>query len=172
MHVVILLAGHGLLGEQGLEAGILATGVVQMGTGFLDAGIGHLHARLGGGYAGASGLGALFGAGKVGLGLGQTQTKLGVLDDHQGVALLDVLELLKPYLLDETLHTGVLGSDVLAHTGVVGKLYMAEVAEIDNDDTGSDDNEQEHHAVVNVFLDILHLDGCCGSAGGDPWVGV
>ena len=172
MHVVILLAGHGLLGEQGFEAGVLATGVVQMGTGFLDAGIGHLHARFGGGYAGASGLGALFGAGKVGLGLGQTQTKLGVLDDHQGVALLDVLELLKPYLLDETLHTGVLGSDVLAHTGVVGKLYMAEVAEIDNDDTGSDDNEQEHYAVVNVFLDILHLDGCCGSAGGDPWVGV
>ena len=67
---------------------------------------------------------------KVCLGLRQPQTEFGVFNDGERIALLHLLKLLEAYLADKALHATVLWHDVLANTGVVGKLAVPEVHEL------------------------------------------
>ena len=64
---------------------------------------------------------------KLRLRLRQMQAKLGILNHHQRVTSLDRLVFFKTNLTDETSHTGVDRSDVLAHRGIVGILDIAQM---------------------------------------------
>ena len=149
MHVVVLLLCDGILGQQFLEATVLAQGILHLCAGFLYAGLRHLYVAFGGLDAAARGLAALFGAGQVGLGLCQTEAELSRFDDGQRVAFLYRLELLEPNLADEALHAGVLRGDVLADTGIVGELHVAEMGELQEYDGGSHEQEAHDDGVVN-----------------------
>ena len=128
--VVILLLRDGFVLEELGIARILAAGVLQLHAGFFDTGIGNVHGALGGAHALRGGLAARTGIGKVGLSLGQTQPELAVLNDDEGVALMDGLVLLETDFLDKTLHAGVDGGDVLANGSVVGELHLPEMDEM------------------------------------------
>ena len=64
-----------------------------------------------------------------GLSLSQGQTVLGILYDHEGVALMDILEFVEAHFLDEALDTSVHGNEVAVHHGIVGVLVIADVYE-------------------------------------------
>ena len=130
VNLVVLLACDGVLAEEFLEAGVLTLGILHLHTCRLNAGVGYGHVGLGGNDAACRSLRAMLCTDEVGLGLRQAQTKFRVLDNSECVALLHVLELCEAHLTDETLHSAVLGHDVLAHAGIVGKLSVAEVHEL------------------------------------------
>lgn len=130
VNLVVLLTGYSILTEELLETGILTLGVLHLHTCCLDASVGYAHAGLGGHDAACRSLCATLRTDEVSLGLRQSQTELGVLDDGERIALIHLLELSETYLTDETLHTAVLWHDVLANMGIVGELSATEVHEL------------------------------------------
>ena len=53
-------------------------------------------------------------------------------------------------LWDESLHAGVLRSDVLAHAGVVGVFHVPEMGELKHHVNNSRYQKQGDHSVVDV----------------------
>lgn len=127
---MVLLLGDGIFRKEFLEALIFALGILHLSTGIFNTCFCHLNVSLCGLNTAACGFTALFCTGQISLGLSQTQTKLCCFDDGQSVALVNGLELLKANLANEPLNSGVLRSDVLAYTGIVGKLNVAEMYEL------------------------------------------
>ena len=74
-----------------------------------------------------------------GLSLSQCQTILGIFEDDERVALVDILELMEANLLDEALYTGVDGCHVAVDHGVVGIFLAAEM-----DETATNISQPEH----------------------------
>ena len=138
MNEVILLLGDSLFLEQSGVALLLAQGVVVLRLclfhgGFVDGDI------VGtGSYAGLGCPLSGLGVGKVGLRLCQTKLELGVFNDDKRVARFYFLILFKAYLLDKSCHSGVYGSDMLAHHGIIGIFHVAQVQEFGAYDDDAD----------------------------------
>ena len=148
MYFIILLSGNSILTEELLETSILTHGILHLYTCGFDAGFGNGHACLGGNDAACRSLRTVFGTDKVGLGLGQSQAKFGILDDDERITFLYLLEIRETYLANKALHTTALRHDVLAYTGIVGKFSTAEVHKLAHHINGSTQEAKHDERIV------------------------
>lgn len=148
MYFIILLLGDSILTEELLETGILTHGILHLYTCGFDAGFGNGHACLGGNDAACRSLRTMFGTDKVGLGLGQSQAKFGILDDGERITLLYLLEIRETYLANKALYTTALRHDVLAYTGIVGKFSTAEVHKLAHHINGSTQEAKHDEHII------------------------
>ena len=95
------------------------------------------------------------GTGQVGFSLCQAQTKLGIFDDDQRVAPFYFLEFLETNFPNETLHASILGGNVLANTGVVGKFHVPEVYELHDYNGCACQEAAYNYTVVNDTCDSM-----------------
>lgn len=86
---------------------------------------------------------------KGGLSLSQCQTILGIFEDDERVALVDILELMEANLLDEALYTGVDGRHVAVDHGVVGIFLAAEMDETAANISQPKDEQSNDNDIVS-----------------------
>ena len=119
-HAVKLGLGDGLAFVEVLVAEVVGLGVFQAYFHLAQAGVADGDVVLRGADAGAHGRLADGGVFVVGLCLSQLQTELGIFNQYQSVAFLDVLELVETNLLDEARNLAADGRNVLIDLGIVG----------------------------------------------------
>ena len=151
LHIVVLLPRDGLVGQQLLEAVELAPGVVHPDLGLVDAGIADAQIVLHGGDAHRGGLSPGRGVGKIGLGLRQTQTELGILDHKQSVAPADLGKIVETNLADETLNARADRRYVPAHLSVVGVFDVAQMHKSAAHIDGSAHQQADDKQVESYF---------------------
>ena len=157
MNVVILLLCHGFFLQQGFKTTVFPFGIFHVHTGFFYTCIGHLDACIGCHNTASCGFSSFFCTGMVGFGLRKTEAKFCIFYHNKGIAFLHPLKLFESNLFDETLHTGVLWSNMLTHTSIICIFHTTEMTKVHHNDNCSHYNHSDNDGIINVFLDILHF---------------
>ena len=123
----------------------------------VDRGVAHRYIIGGGGNTGSCSLVSGKGIGKVGFGLGNTQLKLCILDNHERIARLHLMVFLESYLADKSRHSGVDRGDMLANRGIVCIFHVAEVEEfVAYDSYASKEHGKYYYVVGYTFCCSFH----------------
>ena len=83
------------------------------------------------------------------------QAELSILNDNKGIALLDVLIVVEPNLLDESRYTGIDRGDMAVYLCIICVSHIAAMIEMAETPADSSQEKEDNHYIIYSLDNLL-----------------